>query len=41
MDNLISKVYFYKGLIYEWLGLLNSLVAEFYEAYWAAASRDD
>lgn len=41
MDNLISKVYFYKGLIYERLGQLNSLVGEFYEVYRAAASRDD
>jgi len=33
MDNLISKIYFYKGLIYERLGKLNSLISEFYEVY--------
>lgn len=41
MDNLIAKVYFYKGLIYERSGKLNEIVGEFYEAYWAAATWDD
>ena len=31
MDNLISKIYYYKGLIYEKIGKLNEVVGEFYE----------
>ncbi len=31
MDNLISKIFYYKGLIYEKIGKLNEVVGEFYE----------
>mgnify|MGYP001575340684 CR=1 FL=1 len=33
MDNLISKIYFYKGLIYERLNILGSLVGELYDVF--------
>lgn len=31
MDNLISKIFYYKGLIYEKIGKLNEVVGEFYD----------
>lgn len=41
MDNFIAKVFFFKGLIYEWIGKLNEIVGEFYDVYRAAALRED
>jgi len=41
MDYFIAKIYYFKGLIYEKQGHLNTLCAEFFDAYRAAANRDD
>lgn len=41
MDYFIAKIYYYKGLIYEKRGQLSTLVSEFFDAYRAAANRDD
>lgn len=33
LDYFISKIYYYKGLIYERLGKVNTICGEFFDAY--------